>query len=160
MGGVGTSPVVLDNRFVLPREELHSGGHARLFKAYDNETGAHVAVKLFAPVAHVDPRTLGLSWSNELDVYNRLDPHPNLLQVVGFGTPADGVPWIAFEWCGEDLGVVVTREALSWDQLRPIALEILAGLSVLHARGWVHRDLKPGNVLGRVAISIGVLRRG
>src|SRR5690349_5367351 len=98
MGGVGTGPVVLDNRFVLPREELHSGGHARLFKAYDNETGAHVAVKLFAPVAHVDPRTLGLSWSNELDVYNRLDPHPNLLQVVGFGTPADGVPWIAFEW--------------------------------------------------------------
>ena len=160
MGGEGTGPVVLDKRFVLPRDELNSGGHARLFKAYDNETGTHVAVKLFAPVAHVDPRTLGLSWSNELDVYNRLDPHPNLLQVVGFGTPADGVPWIAFEWCGEDLGGVVTREALSWDQLRPIALEILAGLSVLHARGWVHRDLKPGNVLGRVAISIGVLRRG
>lgn len=142
-----TGPVVLDKRFVLPRDEINSGGHARLFKAYDNETGKHVAVKLFAPVAHVDPRTLALSWSNELDVYNKLDSHPNLLQVVGFGTPAEGTPWIAFEWCGEDLGAVVRREHRTWEQLRPIALELLAGLSVLHAKGWVHRDLKPGNVL-------------
>ena len=141
-------PLTLDGRFVLPKDELSSGGHARLFKAFDRETGAHVAVKLFAPVGHVDARTLELSWNNEISAYERLDPHPNLLEVLGFGLPREeSPPWIAFEWCGEDLGTRVSRSSLDWAQLRPIAIEILQGLSVLHARGWVHRDLKPGNVL-------------
>lgn len=142
-----TGPVVLDGRFVLPREALESGGHARLFRAYDSESGETVAVKLFLPTTPVDPRTLELAWSNELEAYNRLGAHPNLLQVLGFGTPVDGVPWIALEWCGEDLRTIAARSKMEWTQLRPIAMELLRGLSVLHAKGWVHRDLKPGNVL-------------
>lgn len=147
MAELGAGPIILNDRFVLPREAFSSGGHAELFKAYDNETGQHVAVKLFAPAQHVDPRTIELSWNNEMSVYDRLEAHPNLLQVVDFGTPAEGKPWIAFEWCGTDLRSVIERDPLTWDELSRVAREILTGLSVLHAKGWVHRDLKPGNIL-------------
>ena len=139
--------VMLDERFLLPKEPVHGGGHASLFKAYDSEQQAHVAVKIFNPAFRVDPKVLQLSWSNELESYQKLGAHPNLLEVVGFGTPRDGDPWIAFEWCGEDLKSFAARSRPSWTTLQLIARELLSGLSVLHQKGYVHRDVKPGNVL-------------
>lgn len=151
-----SAPTVLQERFILPSHALASGGHARLFKAYDNEKQEHVAVKMFSPSVPVDPRVLQLSWSNELAAYQQLGDHSNLLQVIDFGTPHDGEPWIAFEWCGEDLGALVAREPTDWARLKPIAVEILIGLSVLHSKSWVHRDVKPANILiqdGRVKLA-------
>lgn len=143
------SRVILGGRFALPGVPLEAGGHARLYKAYDLELGGPAAVKVFTPVQPVDPRTLRLAWSNELDAYTRLGAHRNLLDLLAYGTSEkeeDG-QWIAFEWCGEDLEKHILQAPVTWTTFRTISYEILAGLSSLHSCGYVHRDLKPKNVL-------------
>jgi eukaryotic-like serine/threonine-protein kinase len=63
------------------------------------------------------------------------------------------VPYLVLEWLeGEALDVVLTRERAGGGRRRSVeeALELLApiarALSVAHARGIVHRDIKPGNI--------------
>lgn len=141
------SRAILGGRFALPGTPLEAGGHARLYKAYDLELDRPAAVKVFTPAQPVDPRTLRLAWSNELDAYTRLGSHRNLLTLLAYDAPEGYDQWIAFEWCGEDLQKFILRAPVTWDTFRPISYEILAGLSALHSRGYVHRDLKPKNVL-------------
>lgn len=141
------SRAILGGRFALPGTPLEAGGHARLYKAYDLELDRPAAVKVFTPAQPVDPRTLRLAWSNELDAYTRLGSHRNLLTLLAYDAPEGYDQWIAFEWCGEDLQKFILRAPATWDTFRPISYEILAGLSALHSRGYVHRDLKPKNVL-------------
>jgi len=140
-------PVVLDARFALPREPLNAGGHSRLYKAYDLSEAAEVAVKLFDPTSPVDESILRMAWANELDLYTKIGSHPNLLRLIAYGTPRDEAPWIAVEWCGQDLQTFISGETIDWDAFEPIAHEILRGLSALHAKGFVHRDVKPKNIL-------------
>jgi Protein kinase domain len=139
--------VILDGRFALPAVPLEGGGHARLYKAYDLELEQPAAVKLFEPYRPVDEQTLRLAWSNELDAYTRLGSHRNLLGLLSYGTSAEETQWIAFEWCGEDLEKFVLKSAVSWELLRPVFYEILSGLAVLHSQNFIHRDLKPKNIL-------------
>lgn len=143
----GSGPRVLGSRFTLQAEPISVGGHAQLFKGFDADTAETVAVKVFTPPVPVDPKVLRLSWSTEVDAYRRLGEHPNLLQVREFDPGHSGEAWIVFDWGGEDLEKVATRTRLSWTDLRPIAMEILSGLSELHAKGYVHRDVKPRNIL-------------
>lgn len=138
---------ILDGRFAVGGNSVGEGGHARLYKAYDLKLQSHAAVKLFKPSRPVDDRTLRLAWSNELDAYVRLGEHPNLLALLGYGSSQEDSQWLAFEWCGEDLETFVRKTPMSWETLRPIAYEILTGLSLLHGRNFIHRDLKPRNVL-------------
>jgi hypothetical protein len=147
---------VLASRFALPAEPISEGGHSLLFKAYDLVAQTEVAVKVFNPPAQVAESVLRLSWTNELDLYNNIGSHPNLLALIDYGTPHDGTPWIAVEWCGTDLEEFVSGTTYGWDEFSPLAEEILSGLSALHGRGFIHRDVKPKNILvddGRVKIA-------
>jgi serine/threonine-protein kinase len=77
----------------------------------------------------------------------RLD-HPRLVQLLDQGE-ADGWLYMAFPSEGaQDLAAAHAARGLGGeDQLRPLLVDVLEGLEVLHAEGVVHRDLKPANVL-------------
>ena len=53
-------------------------------------------------------------------------------------------------WEGETLADRLTRERqLPEESLRRLLEEVLSGLEVMHAAGYVHRDIKPGNLMLR-----------
>jgi serine/threonine protein kinase len=131
--------VILEGRFALPGEPFQRGGHAQLFKGTDLERDNQtVAVKLFnAPHVH-DDRVLRASWSNELNAYQALGIHVNLVQLIDWGRTPENEPYLIFEWLDHDLFDHLKRIAIDgWDDLWPIARDILAGLSVIHSAGYV-----------------------
>ena len=78
--------------------------------------------------------------------------HPNIALVLDHGlTPKGlaqvpaGAPWLAMELASG--GSLDRARPTRWSELREVLLSILAGLGHAHARGIIHRDIKPGNVL-------------
>ena len=74
--------------------------------------------------------------------------HPNVVAVHDAEESGE-VAYVAMEYV-DGVGLdryLDERGALEWQEVAPLAREIVAGLAAAHARGLVHRDVKPGNVL-------------
>jgi len=74
--------------------------------------------------------------------------HPNVLEVFDFGRLDGGEAFLAMEFLdGHDLADELSRRGiLDPSRALPIAMQICRALSAAHARGVVHRDMKPDNV--------------
>ena len=130
----------IDHRYRLD-ERIATGGMAEVWAAYDAELDRPVALKLLLRSA--DPAR----FSREARAAAGLS-HPNICQLFDFGD-ADGRPYIVLEYLPG--GTLEDRlspgEPLPTDETARIASEVASGLAHAHARGLVHRDIKPGNVL-------------
>ncbi|HEY6877844.1 MAG TPA: protein kinase, partial [Polyangiales bacterium] len=128
-------------RFVLeglPRQ----GGMGLVFRARDEHTGASVALKL-----------MGRRSENRLQRFVREATilasleHEAIVRYVAHGVTADGAPYLAMEWLdGEDLSDRLRRGALSLDESAVLMRKACDALAAAHARGVVHRDVKPSNL--------------
>ncbi|HEY6475512.1 MAG TPA: serine/threonine-protein kinase, partial [Polyangia bacterium] len=74
--------------------------------------------------------------------------HENVIDITDFGQSPDGLVYIAMEFLdGQDLGKTLKAErSMPWLRARPILMQITKGLRAAHARGVIHRDMKPENV--------------
>lgn len=113
-----------------------------VFRALDHQTGALVALKL-----------LGSADSNELSRFRREASvlaelsHPVIVRYVDHGFEGGERAYLAMEWLdGETLSERLARGELSLTDAVTIGRRVARGLAHAHARGVVHRDLKPGNV--------------
>ena len=72
----------------------------------------------------------------------------HVVQIYDGGRMSDGSPFLAMELLeGLDLGTAISvRGRLSVDESVAITGQVLTGLDAVHARGVVHRDLKPPNI--------------
>jgi eukaryotic-like serine/threonine-protein kinase len=146
---------VLGGRYRL-LELLGQGGMATIYRARDNELERDVAVKLLRPEYERDP-DFGTRFRQEARAAGSLN-HPNIVSVYDYGNDAAGA-YIVMELIdGEDLASVIRRTgAVPPRQAARLAADVASALGAAHARGIVHRDVKPGNVLvsrdGRVKVT-------
>jgi Nif-specific regulatory protein len=120
---------------------LGLGSLGRVDLVNDRQAGEQRALKRLQAA---DPETVE-RLRNEFAALARLR-HPRLVQVFDLGQDATGDPFLTMEFLdGEPLDRAIAPGDVP-AALRA-ALEILDGLEFLHANGYAHCDVKPGNVL-------------
>ena len=135
----------LNGRYRL-EAQIGSGGMSTVYRATDTVLERHVAVKLMHREFAEDSDQLE-RFRREARAVAQLS-HPHIVNVIDAGEDS-GHPYIVFEHVdGETLKERIRRLGrLPVDQAVAYAIEIARALSAAHARGIVHRDIKPQNVL-------------
>ena len=133
---------------------LGAGGMGEVYRARDTRLGRHVAVKVIPKELARDRRRVQ-RFELEARAAGALN-HPNIVSIFDVGSHR-GTRFVVMELApGETLREIVKRGALSERDALEIASQIAEGLEAAHAKGIVHRDLTPGNVVvtreGRVKI--------
>ena len=126
-------------------DKLGEGGMGTVYRAEDTRLGRLVALKVLSANLQMAP-TAKQRFINEARAASALN-HPNVAIVYDVGD-ADADSFIAMELVeGETLKSKLERDRLTVEQVQHIGLQIAHGLRAAHAKGIVHRDIKPDNLL-------------
>lgn len=122
-----------------------AGGMSLVHEAWDPEGGQRVVVKV--ALEGRDPRA-DERVAHEGESGAALD-HPSICKVLDRGRTEAGRPFLVLEFCdGETLEEVCrTRAPLPAEEVLSLGARVADGLAAAHARGVIHRDVKPGNLM-------------
>jgi len=123
--------------------EIAKGGMGMVYRAFDESRGVEVALKQLLPDSAQTPRLVAL-FEREYQTLANLS-HPRIIRVYEFGI-SDVGPYYTMELLagGEDLQ---TLSPLGYERACLYLRDVATSLALLHARGLVHRDVTPRNVL-------------
>ncbi|MFF3864531.1 protein kinase [Micromonospora sp. NPDC001898] len=148
-GAVRNGAQLLGERYRLI-EQLGAGGMSVVWRGYDEVLGRQVAVKVLASRLASD-RAFRHRIRIEAQAAARLC-HPNITGVYDYGESEQvglTVPYVVMELIdGGPLSARLGRGGtLPWREAVTIGAEVSSALAAAHARGVVHRDVTPGNVM-------------
>ena len=125
---------------------IGEGAMGAVYEAHHLRLHKRVAVKLMNRTMARHPDALA-RFHREARIASRLG-HPNLVNVLDFGTSEEDEPYLVMEHLeGEDLDRRIRRAgSVPLANAVQIARQVASALAVVHAKGIVHRDLKPANV--------------
>ena len=126
---------------------LGKGGMGAVYAARRRKDGVEVAIKVMLSQVAVDEHAREV-FQREIEVTKSIK-HPHCVELFDSGSAGSGF-YFVMELCpGGSIDALMERQGgkLGLKQAGAIILEALDGLAYAHDRGFVHRDLKPQNVL-------------
>jgi len=126
---------------------LARGGFAVIWEARQQTLDRLVAVKV--DQRRLDVESERLRFLREAGAAGRMSGHPGIVTVHDAGILADDRPYLVMELCpGGSLTKYLDSETRpSQQRVRAIGVRIADALAATHARGVLHRDVKPANIL-------------
>ncbi len=135
-----------------------------VFRARDRRFGGTVAVKVLYGRDEGEHRE---RLYREARILEKLS-HPGIVRYVAHGETDMDKPYLAMEWItGETLAKRLARTGLTMGESVRMVTRVAETLAVTHAKGIIHRDIKPGNLILRdsnvddpTLIDFGIARMG
>jgi serine/threonine protein kinase len=123
------------------------GGMGSVYRARHKQLGTTIAVKVLHEQFRSDLQFCARFHAEAL-VVSQLD-HPNVVRIVDYGQEPDGLLYLAMDFLeGIELQEKLLRAGtLPLPRIVDIAMQVSAGLGHAHARGIIHRDVKPSNIV-------------
>lgn len=158
-GQIGEWPTHDDEGFVvtatmpdIPGYRLHRllgrGGMGAVYLADQEVLARRVALKVTLPhLNDVDP-SFSARFVREIQATANV-VHPNVVVVYDAGEH-NGLNYMAMEWiAGGTLKQMIANGRATPEVIRRVLVDVVSGLSAAHSAGYVHRDIKPDNILLR-----------
>lgn len=142
--GLPVAPGALLGRFQLVRE-ISSGGLGSVHEAVDSNTGRLVAIKMLRPGVLGDPSAVA-RFAQEAQIAGSIS-HPNIAGVYEFGQEG-GSCFLVMELLDHgSLAAKIQAGRLPERDVLRVGLDVARGLQAASAKGLLHRDVKPGNIV-------------
>jgi serine/threonine protein kinase len=124
---------------------LGEGGMANVYEGTHIFLGTKAAVKVLNPMLAKNEQ-FRQRFQNEAAFMATLD-HPNITKVIDFENSDQGLAIVMELLEGSDLNdLIKNKGALTFDQFKPLFVQILDAFKYAHDKGIVHRDIKPSNI--------------
>ncbi len=126
---------------------LAEGGMGIIYRATHTVIGKKAAIKVLTERYSQDRNTIK-RLHREARAVNQIG-HPNIIDIFDFGQTQDGREYFVMEYVpGPTLAQVLRdKKRLDWAYIHPLLSQTLDALSAIHDLGFIHRDIKPDNLL-------------
>ncbi len=122
-----------------PRPLAAAGGQGIVFRSVHKASGIEVAMKKV--LDHTDDALARMQ--REIDVASALYGHPRVMPVLDASPDSDWFVMPLAKGSAADRHTALGKD----ERLRRLVAAVCEGLAAAHALGWVHRDVKPENIL-------------
>ncbi len=135
---------LVDDRYRI-LDAMASGAMGAVYKAERVPVGKIVAIKFLHKSYAKDSEFL-IRFERETRAMSKL-AHPNCVSVVDFGVWEEA-PYLVMDYvAGTTLRKLLDRERIEPVRALVLARQIAAGIAHAHAKGIIHRDVKPANIM-------------
>lgn len=126
---------------------LGEGGFGTVYLADQIDFNRQVALKVLTGQALINDE-MRARFEREAKILSTLS-HPGIVPIYNYGLDESARPYLAMQYIeGKTLRQMITaRGKLAWQTVQTIGVQICRALSIAHAGGVVHRDLKPQNII-------------
>jgi non-specific serine/threonine protein kinase len=138
--------------------QLGAGGMGEVYRARDTRLERDVAVKVLSEQLSQDEQALA-RFKREMRTVANLS-HPNILTIYDVREEGGRTCAVMEFLEGETLGARLKRGRVEWQEALAVATAVADGLAAAHAKGVVHRDVKPENIFLTAAGGVKVLDFG
>ncbi len=124
---------------------LAKGGYATVYQARQESVGRPVAVKVENRA--LDSEEDQRRFLREAHAAGEMSGHPHVVDLFDAGVTDNGRPYLIMELCAGTYADRMARAPLAPVEVRDVGVKIADALAESHARGVLHRDVKPANIL-------------